>query len=264
MKKKVMIWVLVALAVCLSIGFFVLVGSRLTGGVIGVGEGDFVGKKFVGKIIDGDTVIIEGESVRLLGMDSDERGAPCYKAAKERIEELILDKEVNLEMGKENKDMYQRYLRYIFLDGENINLKLVEEGLAVARFYQDTKYKDEIVQAEKTAREKGVGCKWGGVVSEEKEDSSDNKEESVPAQTSQSKIAPPTLDEGEGEDNDEPKDDSDVGSDSEYVCDSNEYNCGDFSSHAEAQRVFEYCGGVGNDVHLLDKDKDGDACETLS
>ena len=124
-------------------------------------EYSFIGDKFVSKIIDGDTVIIEGESVRLLGVDTDERGYPCYSAAKNRIEELVLDKEVELVADNEDKDMYERYLRYIFLDGENINLKLVQEGLAVARFSpENTKYKDEILAAEQSARENNIGCKW--------------------------------------------------------------------------------------------------------
>ena len=46
-------------------------------------------------------------------------------------------------------------------------------------------------------------------------------------------------------------------------CGSNTYNCDDFSTHAEAQRLFECCGGVRNDVHQLDRDGDGSACETL-
>jgi len=121
-----------------------------------------VKKAIVTKVIDGDTVIIEGGAhVRLLGIDADERGYPCYFAAKKRLEELVLNKEVYLEMDKDDKDQYGRYLRYLILDGENINLKLVQEGLAVARFYPgNTKYKKEIVNAEKYAIENKIGCKW--------------------------------------------------------------------------------------------------------
>src|SRR3989344_5062730 len=69
------------------------------------------GTKLVTKIIDGDTVIIEGGySVRLLGIDSDEKGYPCYSPAKERIEELVLNKEIYLEADKEDQDQYKRYL----------------------------------------------------------------------------------------------------------------------------------------------------------
>lgn len=48
-----------------------------------------------------------------------------------------------------------------------------------------------------------------------------------------------------------------------YNCSYNTYNCSDFLTHAEAQRVYTTCGGVNNDIHRLDRDKDGSACETL-
>jgi len=129
--------------------------------------------KLVTKVIDGDTFLIEGGySVRILGIDADERGYPCYEAAKKRLEELVLSKEVKLEKGKEDLDQYCRYLRYVFLDDKNISLELVKEGLVVARFSsEDTKYREEITEAEKEARENKIGCKWGGkslVNSEEK------------------------------------------------------------------------------------------------
>jgi len=50
---------------------------------------------------------------------------------------------------------------------------------------------------------------------------------------------------------------------SEYICSYNAYNCDAFNTHAEAQKVFEACGGTGNDIHHLDRDADGLACETL-
>ena len=41
------------------------------------------------------------------------------------------------------------------------------------------------------------------------------------------------------------------------------YNCSDFQTQGEAQTFFERVGGRGNDVHGLDGDKDGVACESL-
>ena len=119
--------------------------------------------KLATKIIDGDTFIIEGGyAVRILGIDADERGYPCYEAAKTGLEELILNKEVRLEKGKEDLDQWCRYLRYVFLDNKNISLELAKEGLVVARFSpEDVKYREEIAQAEKEAKENKVGCKWG-------------------------------------------------------------------------------------------------------
>lgn len=124
---------------------------------------DFVGEKTVTKVIDGDTVIAEGESIRMLGIDTDERGYPCYTPAKERLEELVLGKAVVLEPDAENKDIYGRYLRYVFINETNVNLLMVREGMAVARFTpENTKYKSEILAAESAARAAGMGCKWNG------------------------------------------------------------------------------------------------------
>lgn len=122
--------------------------------------------KLATKIIDGDTFLIEGGySVRILGIDADERSYPCYDAAKTGLEELILNKEVKLEKGGEDLDQYCRYLRYAFLGDKDISLELVKEGLAVARFSpEDVKYREEITQAEKDARENKVGCKWSASV----------------------------------------------------------------------------------------------------
>lgn len=118
--------------------------------------------KLATKIIDGDTFLIEGGySVRILGIDADERGYPCYDAAKNRLEELILNKEVRLEQGTENLDQYCRYLRYVSLGNQNISLELVKEGLAVARFSPEGgKYGEKIQEAEKEAKENKTGCKW--------------------------------------------------------------------------------------------------------
>jgi len=133
--------------------------------------------KIATKIIDGDTFLIEGGySVRILGIDADERGYPCYEAAKTGLEELILNKEVRLEKGKEDLDQWCRYLRYVFLSSQNISLELVKEGLAVARSSpEDVKYREEITQAEKEAKENKVGCKWSAYAKASADKSSDEK-----------------------------------------------------------------------------------------
>ena len=120
--------------------------------------------KMVTKVIDGDTVLIEGGySVRLLGIDADERGKSCYGTAKEWLEEMVLGEEVILELGKDDLDQWCRYLRYLFLNDVNIGLELVKEGLAVARASgEDSKYQEEIALAERSAIDNKVGCKWSG------------------------------------------------------------------------------------------------------
>ena len=53
---------------------------------------------------------------------------------------------------------------------------------------------------------------------------------------------------------------SDLG-DSNCSCSSNLYNCVDFNTQAEAQACYEKCGS--DDIHHLDGDNDGIACESL-
>jgi hypothetical protein len=43
----------------------------------------------------------------------------------------------------------------------------------------------------------------------------------------------------------------------------NDYNCSDFATQAEAQAFFTKAGGSRNDVNRLDGDHDGVACEDL-
>ncbi len=136
----------------------------------------------VTKVIDGDTVIVEGGyHIRLLGIDSDEKGYPCYEPAKLYLEKLILGKKVRLERDKTDVDKYGRCLRYIFIGQKNINLEMIKKGLAVARFYsQDVKYEKEIDQAEKKAIENRIGCKWSGLsqMKENKKKRDENSEDS--------------------------------------------------------------------------------------
>ncbi|MCK5624921.1 thermonuclease family protein [Candidatus Pacearchaeota archaeon] len=85
---------------------------------------------FIDRVIDGDTVESNDTSIRLLGINTPERGEKYYLEAKEFLEELVLNKTVRLEFGKEREDRYGRTLAYIYIGNENINLKLVEEGYA--------------------------------------------------------------------------------------------------------------------------------------
>ncbi len=113
----------------------------------------------VTQIIDGDTIAIEGGArVRLLGIDTPEKGDFYYNEAKQYLENRILMKEVELEKDIEDKDMYDRLLRYIWINDSLVNLELAEKGYGLAYFYNDQeKYKDLIAEAEQEAIEKKIG-----------------------------------------------------------------------------------------------------------
>ena len=84
----------------------------------------------INRVIDGDTVEANDISIRLLGINTPERGEIYYEEAKEFLESIILNKTVYLEYGKEKYDKYDRILGYLFLEDESINIKLIENGFA--------------------------------------------------------------------------------------------------------------------------------------
>ena len=118
-------------------------------------------ESYVTKIIDGDTIVIAGgQRVRLLSIDTRERGENCYAEAKQRLEEIVLLKNITLERDKEDKDQYDRLLRYIYTNESFVNVQLIEEGLAVAYVYEpNVKYRSQFIEAERAARNDG-GCVW--------------------------------------------------------------------------------------------------------
>ncbi|MEM2605418.1 MAG: thermonuclease family protein [Candidatus Pacearchaeota archaeon] len=115
-------------------------------------------KAIVTKIIDGDTIVIQGgKHVRLLGIDAPEKGKPYYFEAKNYLESKLYLKEVLLESDVENEDQYGRLLRWVWFNDSLINAELVENGLAIASFYKDMKYQQAIIEAEKFASENKIG-----------------------------------------------------------------------------------------------------------
>lgn len=120
----------------------------------------------VTQITDGDTIVIEGGArVRLLGINTPEKGEDYYSEAKQYLKERILMKEVRLERDIEDRDMYGRLLRYVWLNDTLINAELAEKGLANAYFYSEQeKYKGLIAEAEKEAMEKKINI-WSQLAS---------------------------------------------------------------------------------------------------
>jgi len=101
----------------------------------------------VERVVDGDTAIINGNSTRLLGINTPERGEKYYQEAKDFLNNLTLNKTVKLEYGIEKYDKYNRVLAYIILNGKNINIDLVRKGFANLYIYNSDKYTNELKQA---------------------------------------------------------------------------------------------------------------------
>jgi len=122
--------------------------------------GQIIGQEAViVKVLDGDTVELQdGQRVRLLGINTPEKGQSHYNEATERLKDLVLDKSVLIEDDESDIDKYRRLLRHLYIDGENVGTILLREGYANAFFISpDLKYMKEFEQAEKYAEENELG-----------------------------------------------------------------------------------------------------------
>lgn len=85
----------------------------------------------VAEIIDGDTVVMgDGSRVRLVGVDSPEAGEPWSREAADWMERESRGKDIRL-VKCEERDKYGRILAVLVRGKDNLNLKLLAEGLAV-------------------------------------------------------------------------------------------------------------------------------------
>ena len=90
-------------------------------------------------IVDGDTIDVRGaggeERVRIIGIDTPERGECGFTEASAALSAIIQGKNVELLGGaRDDRDRYDRLLRYVDLDGADAGLELVKAGWATARY----------------------------------------------------------------------------------------------------------------------------------
>jgi micrococcal nuclease len=221
----------------------------------------------VTKVIDGDTLSVDmngaKETLRLIGINTPETADPrnpveCFgKEASAKANELLSGKRVRIEKdpSQGDRDKYGRLLAYVYReDGLFFNKQMIEDGYAYEYTYNlPYKYQTEFKEVQRTA-ESGKKGLWAPGVCETAQATPPPPSPIVspvvatppptPPSTTPTPVPAPTP----------------SGS---YVCTYDAYNCGDFSTHAEAQAVYESCGGSSHDIHRLDGDKDGEACESL-
>ena len=117
------------------------------------------------KIIDGDTIILNSEKIRLYGIDTPEIKQTCtdnyghvYSCgvrAKLELEKIIGSKKVSC--VKKTKDRYKRSISICYVDENDINSLMVKRGWALA--YR--KYSKKYVKDEATAKLNNAGM-WSG------------------------------------------------------------------------------------------------------
>jgi endonuclease YncB( thermonuclease family) len=117
-------------------------------------------------VIDGDTIILNKEKIRLEGIDCPEMKQLCknfkgvlYKCgelSKDFLNSLIKNKEIYCKY--KGKDIYKRYLGICYVNNNDINSIMVLSGNAISVEYDGVNlYKNE----EQIAKEKKAGI-WNG------------------------------------------------------------------------------------------------------
>ena len=103
------------------------------------------------KIVDGDTIVLNGEKIRFLGIDTPELKQTCMNGDQKILcgvsAKMLLVKKIGNktpECIREGKDVYKRTLAECFINGESLSTFLVRSGYAFAyRKYSDKYIKDE-------------------------------------------------------------------------------------------------------------------------
>ena len=112
------------------------------------------------KVIDGDTIILNGEKIRFAGIDAPEIKQICSRDGQKifcgMLTKMILIKKIaneTVDCIKEGKDRYNRTLAECFVNGESLSSFLVRSGYAFA--YR--KYSEKFIKDEKYAKQNILG-----------------------------------------------------------------------------------------------------------
>ena len=99
------------------------------------------------KVIDGDTIVLNGEKIRFSGIDTPELKQTCIQGDQEvgcgMSAKMLLVKKIGNntpECISEGKDVYKRTLAECFVNGESLSKFLVRSGYAFAYRKYSTKF----------------------------------------------------------------------------------------------------------------------------
>ena len=112
------------------------------------------------RVVDGDTIILNGEKIRFSGIDTPELKQTCMNGDEKvfcgKTAKMLLIKKIGNktpECIREGKDAYKRTLAECFVNGESLSAFLVRNGYAFA--YR--KYSDKFIKDEEFAKENKLG-----------------------------------------------------------------------------------------------------------
>jgi micrococcal nuclease len=101
------------------------------------------------EIIDGDTFrLANGDTVRLIGIDAPELSQHGGVLSREYLAHLLLGNPITLERGHEDRDNYNRLLRFVYTGDLCINEEMIRQGYAEARYLPENPIRDYYLQLE--------------------------------------------------------------------------------------------------------------------
>lgn len=131
---------------------------------------NFIEENKVIKVIDGDTFDLYTKNgvkrVRLIGINTPETLDPrkdieCFgPEASKKLKEILEGKIVKIEGDDSQNDLdkFGRLLRYVYLNNENINHKMVKEGFAFEYTYKKKyKFQKEFKESQFIAKKNNLG-----------------------------------------------------------------------------------------------------------
>lgn len=103
-------------------------------------QAEFTG--YCSYVTDGDTIEVDGlGKIRLVGVNTPERGQTGYICSKRFVQKLCLNKEVSLDIDDSKyTDKYGRYLAVVIVDGKSLNEMLLKEGLAEVMYIPPSEF----------------------------------------------------------------------------------------------------------------------------
>ena len=112
------------------------------------------------RVVDGDTIVLNGEKIRFSGIDTPELKQTCLNDDQKVFcgifAKMLLVKKIGNEIPqciREEKDTYKRTLAECFINGESLSGFLVRSGYAFA--YR--RYSEKFIEDEEFAKENKIG-----------------------------------------------------------------------------------------------------------
>jgi micrococcal nuclease len=121
----------------------------------------------VERVIDGDTIaLVDGTRVRLVQIDTPEKGDECYGDEATALTRRLLPPGTHVRIEQDSwldqVDRFGRRLAYVWKGDEDVNVILVGEGAAGVWFYDGRRgrHAGELLRAAERARTQEKGL-WG-------------------------------------------------------------------------------------------------------